>query len=73
MEKVRNELCITFSGLSDDLNSRSKNRKTEILEYQSNMERLKSTGKSCFKRKYIFLTIRFLEASLCVYCHDMTV
>ena len=59
MEKVKNELSITFSGLSDDLNSRSKNRKTELLEYQNNMENLKSTGKSFCKRKYISLTVDF--------------
>jgi hypothetical protein len=46
MEKVKNELCITFSGLSDDLSSRSKNRKAEFLEYKNNMESLKNTGKS---------------------------
>jgi len=75
MERVKNELCVTFSGLSDDINTRSKNRKTELLEYQNNMESLKSTGKSCFKRKYISLTINFKE---CLYvciimiCHFET-
>jgi len=61
MEKVKNELCLTFSGLSDDINLRSKNRKTELLEYQNNMENLKSTGKSYFRRNYISLTIDFKE------------
>jgi len=61
MEKVKYELCITFSGLSDDFSSRSKNRKTELLEYQNNTESLKNTGKSYFRRKYISLTIDFKE------------
>jgi hypothetical protein len=61
MEKVKNELCITFSGLSDDINTRSKNRKTDLLEYKNNMENLKSTGENCFIRKYISLTIDLKE------------
>jgi hypothetical protein len=59
MEKVKNELCITVSGLSDDLNSRSKNRKAEFLEYKNNMESLKNAGKSFYKRIYISWTIDF--------------
>jgi hypothetical protein len=65
MGKFRNELHVTYSGLSDDLNSRSRNHKTEILEYQNNMESLKSKGISFFKKKVHFF-VRFLGASLCV-------
>jgi uncharacterized coiled-coil DUF342 family protein len=60
MGKVKSELSVTFSGLLDDLNSRAQNRKREILEYQNNIESLKNTGKACFKRKYVSLTIRVL-------------
>jgi hypothetical protein len=72
VEKLRNELRVQFALLSNDLKMQSKTRKALTVEHENNMESLKNTGKNCFHRKYIFMSIRFLGASLYAYFYDLT-
>jgi hypothetical protein len=71
VEKLRNDLHVRFALLSNDLKMRSENFKALTVEHENNMKNLKNTGKNCHI-KYVFITIRFLGASLYAYCYDLS-
>jgi hypothetical protein len=45
VEKLRNEFCVQYALLSNDLKTQSKNRKALTVEYVNNVDCLKKTGK----------------------------
>jgi GMP synthase PP-ATPase subunit len=45
VEKLRNEFCVQYTLLADDLKKQIKNRKVLTVEYVHNVDCLKNTGK----------------------------
>jgi DNA repair exonuclease SbcCD ATPase subunit len=61
VEKLRNELHVRFTLLSNDLKMQSKNRKALTVEHENNMENLKNARKNCPHLKYSFTTKFFMS------------